>query len=90
MLLLLLLLALFVEIVGYTVDVDELVIDGLTVDGIAIFTFVLMGAKVVLGTVEVVSVEIDCGRSGLIELLERSIKDELEEFKTVLSASSNI
>ena len=34
---------------GSTVEVEELVIDGLIMDGIVLCIFVLMGAKVVLG-----------------------------------------
>ena len=84
---------------GSTVEVEELVIDGLIMDGIVLCIFVLMGAKVVLGAGVVVgvvvllassTVDVDWDNSRMVELWEISIVDELEEFKTVLRASSNI
>lgn len=84
---------------GSTVEVEELVIDGLIMDGIVLCIFVLMGAKVVLGAGVVVgvvvllassTVDVDWDNSRMVELWEISIVDELVEFNTVFSASSNI
>ena len=67
---------------GSTVEVEELVIDGLIMDGIVLCIFVLMGAKVVLGAgVAVVllassTVDVDWDNSGMVELWEISIVDE--------------